>query len=121
MYTIREVSLQHGAHERKRSVITFQERDKQIIGEFLMSDAPMMNFAIIHDLLVVLRGDEQSITRNGNRCSIKITKEQTYIEDLYTDLYEGLHTYAPYTMDTNEILALVRMWKNHLEQYDEES
>lgn|SRR5699024_1115910 len=119
MYTIREVSLQHGTQERKRSVITFKERNKQIIGEFLMSDAPMMNFAIIHDIQVVLRGVESSITRNCNRCSINITKEITYIEDLYTDLYEGLHTYAPYALDTTELLKLIRMWKEHLEQYKE--
>lgn len=117
MYTIREVSLQHGTHERKRSVITFQEREKQIIGEFLMSDAPMMNFAIIHDIEVVLQGIENSITRNGNRCTITIMKYNTHIEDLYSDLYEGLHTYTPFSMDTNEVLALIRMWKNHLDQY----
>ncbi len=119
MYTIREVSLQHGDHQRKRSVITFKDRKKQIVGEFLMSDAPMMDFAIIHDIQVVLRGEEQSITRNGNRCTITITKEITHIEDLYTDLYEGLHTYAPYVMDTKEALTLIRMWKSHLKQFDE--
>lgn len=114
MYTIREVSLQHGAHERKRSVITFQEREKQIIGEFLMSDAPLLEFAIIHDIKLVLHGEEKSITRNGNRCSIIIEKGSTHIEDLYNDLYEGLHTYPPFDMDTVELLDLIRMWKSHI-------
>ncbi len=116
MYAIKEITLQHGQHERKRSVITFEEREKQIVGEFLMSDAPMLQFAIIQDIEIVLRGEESCILRNGNRCSIKITKNTTHIEDLYTDLYEGLHTYAPYEMDTTEVLSLVRMWKKHIEE-----
>lgn len=118
MYTIREVSLQHGAHERKRSVITFNEQKMKIFGEFLMSDAPLMSFAIIHDIELVLQGVEKSISRNGNRCTTTITQDRIYIEDLYTDLYEGLHTYRPCSMDTNEALLLIQMWKKHLEQYE---
>lgn len=120
MYAIKEITLQQGQHERKRSVITFKEREKQIVGEFLMSDAPMLEFAIIQDIDIVLRGEESYILRSGNRCSVKITKDRTYIEDLYTDLYEGLHTYAPYEMDTNEVLSLVHMWKKHIEENEEQ-
>ena len=109
MYQVKEIRLTNGGRERKRLVIEFCDPDKQIVGEFLMSDAPMLNGIILQEIDQVLNGKKRMITSSGNRCFITVKSDVTMIEDLLTAM-EGVEAYPPYTLDTKELRELIVMW-----------
>jgi|SRR5690625_421722 len=116
MYEIREVIVKNGDFERSIWVINFEDSKYDIVGEFLMTDAPMMSYRILEDLKDVLTGKREEATVNGNRCSLRINKECTYIEDLFDGLFEDFDTYSPAHIGTKELRDLIYMWKETTEK-----
>ena len=115
MYEMKEIVLKNGPMERKRLVIEFTGRNKQIIGELLMVDVNVMNQQIVHDLEAVLKGETKEFQFSGNRCYVKGTKDVTYIEDLYEDM-EGMESYPAIEIDTKELLEIIYDWLERLKQ-----
>lgn len=115
MYEIREIAVKRGEEERSLWVIEFEDSSYDIIGEFLMTDAPTKNYRILEDLNKVLNEEEISIKISGNRCSLKISKNQTKMEDLFDGLFEDLETYSPIEIDTQFLRDLILEWKERTE------
>lgn len=114
MYQIREVILKNKSMERKRLIIEFEDPAQAIIGEFLMTDASLLNFSILEDLNKVISKESHYIESSGNRCFLKIKPHKTYIEDLYEGMYTDFETLPAYEMDTKELRDLVVMWKKKI-------
>ena len=87
MYQIREVTLKNGPKERNVLVIDFDDPKMKIVGEFLMADASMLQGKIIQEIDFVLNSEDQTITSNGNRCSLKIGSDTTIISDLFNPAF----------------------------------
>lgn len=109
MYEIREIVLKNGPVERKRLVIEFHNQDQQIVGEFLMVDANLLEGKIVREIKRLMVGEKEEVQFSGNRCFVKVRRDKTYFEDLYEDV-AGMKSYPPYEMDTNEFYELVNMW-----------
>src|SRR5699024_1410767 len=88
MYEIREIELKNDQHVKKRLVITFKNPEEEIIGVFLMTDAPMYHFELIEDIEAVLSGRKKGFTHAGNRCEIEVDVDETIISDLFEDMVE---------------------------------
>lgn len=109
MYEIREIVLKNGPVERKRLVIEFHNQDQQIVGEFLMVDANLLEGKIVREIKRLMVGEKEEVQFSGNRCFVKVRRDKTYFEDLYEGV-AGMKSYPPYEMDTNEFYELVKMW-----------
>lgn len=116
MYHIREVILKSEQAERKRLIIEFDDPNRAIVGEFLMTDASLLNFSVLDELNKVLFGERDYIESSGNRCSLEIRSNQTLIEDLLAGLFTDFDTFPAYEMDTKELRDLVVMWKKESEE-----
>lgn len=115
MYDIKEVVLKGKKHEKKRLVITFHDEAKEIVGEFLMTDAPLMDGEVVHTINKVLQGECKQETFIGQRCHMKIGKKETVISDLYAEI-DGMIPLRTYTINTVKLLELINMWLKQLEQ-----
>lgn len=113
MYEIKEILLKNNTHEKKRLVITFYDETMAIVGEFLMTDAPLMDGEVTNVIEAVLQGNLAETTFTGQRCQLKITETETIIEDLYEDI-EGMIPLKTYTIPTETLLELTYMWLSRL-------
>lgn len=113
MYDIKEILLKNNTHEKKRLVITFYDETMAIVGEFLMTDAPLMDGEVTRVIETVLQGELAETTFTGQRCHLKITNTETTIEDLYEDI-AGMIPLNAYTIPTETLLELTYMWLGRL-------
>lgn len=113
MYEIKEIELKNRSITKKRLVISFHDEKMLIVGEFLMTDASLMDGEVLTLFKSVLTGEKSSETFSGNRCYVIINRDHTVIEDLLDD-----YSYPTYVMDTNELYDLTKMWLKRLAQYD---
>ena len=111
MYSIEEKTLQTGPHQKKVYVITFHDPKQAILGEFLMTDAPLLNYQILGKIEQVLTGECAEVTSSGQRTSLVMKKNTTRIEDMFVDLYPDLTTYPAYTIETVQLKELIQMWR----------
>lgn len=116
MYEIREVIVKNGSLERSIWVINFHDSKYDILGEFLMTDAPAMSYRILKDIEEVLSGERDRARVSGNRCSLEITPELTKLEDLFDGLFENFDTYPPVEIETLLLRDLIVMWKERTEK-----
>lgn len=116
MYEIREIELKNGEHIKKRLVITFADSAYEIVGTFLMSDAPMFQFELIEDVGAVLAGKREPFTMAGNRCELKVDVRETRIEDLFADDASDVSMQAA-TIPTTKLLEWMRMWREELRSF----
>lgn len=99
--------MKNGIHERKKKVIEFDDTNMQIVGEFLMTDAPLLGGEMLKEMNSVLTGQRDEVESSGNRCSVFIQADVTLIEDLF-------ETYPPYKIETKKLRDLTEMWLNKL-------
>lgn len=111
MYTLREVVLKNGPHERKSLVIDFTDPNMDVVGEFLMTDASLLNYEVLRLIDHVLSRHKIEERISGNRCSLTITAAYTRIEDLFVDMFEDVQTYPTYDIETTLLKNLIHMWK----------
>lgn len=111
MYDIREVIVKNGPHERSVWVIDFEDPSMDIIGEFLMTDASMMDYQVLDELNDVLSGTKSDSKFNGNRCILHINGQQTKIEDLFVGLFDDFHTFESCKINTEELRDLIVLWR----------
>lgn len=117
MYTIREITLQHGMKKRIRPVIEFTDADMQIVGEFLMADAPMLQGKVVQEMEAVLDGKKEEIQISGNRTALHVTRARTEVTDLFAGM-DDVNSYPSYQMETNALRNLIVMWLEKLNEYD---
>lgn len=116
MYRIREVVLKHNKHIKKRLVIEFDDPDKALVGEFLMVDAPLDEWAVLDGIDKVLKGEVPEIELSGNRSKIVMTPDKTYVHDLF--LSKGdVPKFPSCELDTEILRELILMWKKEKEKY----
>lgn len=120
LYQLKEVILKNGTHERKRLVIEFLDPNMAIVGEFLMTDANLLQGQILMEIDKVLSEEEPSITSTGNRCALEIKRHKTVIEDLFAGMDE-VDALPTYEIDTKELKNLILMWREKLEAYNEKN
>lgn len=116
MYDIKEIELTNKSMKKKRLVITFHDDKMGIVGEFLMTDAPLIGGNILNVLKSALNDKKNLIHVSGNRTHLQITKSYTTITDLF-DETDGLSPYEQYTIDTKTLYKLTKMWLERLESY----
>jgi len=115
MYKIREVTLKNGPKERNVLVIDFDDPDMQIVGEFLMADASMLQGKILQEIDFVLNNGK-SITSNGNRCSLDVRPDTTIISDLFSGM-TGVDAYPAYEIETEKLRDLIVMWLTEIDKF----
>lgn len=113
MYEIREIELKNDKHVKRRLVITFEDPQEEIIGVFLMSDAPMYQFELIGDLEAVLSGQREPFVQAGNRCEIEVGVKETVISDLFAHMVEDA-AMPSVTLKTEKLLQYIKMWQEAL-------
>lgn len=111
MYHFKEVMFAGGEKERKVLVISFDEPCKQILEEFLMADASMLNYSVLDQIEKVLTGEVEKVETSGNRCSLLIKKEVCYLEDLLEGMFDDFDTYPALEIPTREFRDLIVMWQ----------
>ncbi len=109
MYQIREVELRNGSQYKKRLVIEFNDSKMQIVGEFLMADAPIIGGQILKEIDNVLEGKQDFIESSGNRTHLIVGPEYTKIEDLF-DFVEEVSEYPTFNIKTKMLRELIIMW-----------
>lgn len=119
MYQIREVTLKNKHEERKRLVIEFEDPAQAIVGEFLMTDASLLNYSVLEDLNKVIAKECTNLESSGNRCFLKIKPDKTYLEDLFEGLFTDVDTLPPYEINTKKLRDLVVMWKEKMAELNE--
>lgn len=111
MYQFKEVKLKNAKKQGTVLAIGFDEPAYAIVGEFLMSDASMFDYAIIKDIEAVLNDEKEVVKTSGNRCALTIRKDTTKIEDLLDGMFDDVVTYEPIVMSTKELKHLTNVWK----------
>lgn len=119
MYNLKKVPLKNskGEEEDNVLVIEFTDPEMAIIGEFLMTDAPLHNFAVLQVIEEILEQKIPPQIINGNRCSLEVGKNKAVIKDMLINFFEGVQTYPSYTIETNKLRELIEMWKRELEAF----
>lgn len=117
MYHIREITLKNNTLQKKRLIIEFDEQEKMIVAEFLMSDATLLNNAILKEIDEVLSGEQKKIESSFNRCSLEITKKITTFNDLFEDIL-GLDALIEYKMSTIELRNLIKKWFYEIDAFN---
>lgn len=110
MYEIREVVIGSGKNERKRLIIEFLHPSEAILGEFLMTDASLLNKEILQEIEEVLEGKEDFIIGSGNRCGWKIDREKAIINDLFEGMDPDIPFLPTCTVETVKLYELLHMW-----------
>src|SRR5690625_2433719 len=110
MYQIKEVTLQHGKHTRRRLVIEFDESKYAILSEFLMSDAPMLQRELMKEVKEVLECQRKAVKGSGNRTSWSINEEQAVIEDLFTYMDQNIPSYPTCIIETSKLYDIMFEW-----------
>lgn len=120
LYTFREVILKNESYERKRLVIDFSKKDMAIVGEFLMSDAHLVNGKVLKEINDVIAGKKETILSSGNRCAWEIHADTTIISDLFVDM-DGVQSYAAYEIETPELKRLIEIWLKKVAEFGKEN
>src|SRR5690625_3794768 len=111
MYSIEEKVLTNNSLTKKIPIISFHNPEMAIVAEFLMTDAPMLQFSVLEKIDQVLSGKKEKIHSSGQRTSWVLKKDVTKIEDLFDGLYEGVKTHPPVKIETKLLKDLIYMWQ----------
>lgn len=120
VYKIKEVILNHGKYQRKRLVIEFERLENAVLGEFLMTDAPLLSWSILQEMKDVLFGEIEVVQGSGNRTSWIIEKEITIISDLFSDMEEDIPVMESCTIETKKLYELTEMWQEKTQQFNKQ-
>lgn len=111
MYEFKEVVLKNDNTEKIILVIEFTNPKYAIVAEFLMSDASLMNYAVLDEIDKILSGEVNTYSTSGNRCSLEIGQETTLIEDLLEDMFDDFEAYEAVEISTEELKELILVWR----------
>lgn len=111
MYHIKEMTFKNEPTERKALVIEFDDSRMDIVGEFLMTDASLVNYSVLEEIEKVLSGRIDHVESSGNRCFLDIKKDKTLMNDLFEGMFDGFDTFLPYEIDTIVLRDLIVMWR----------
>lgn len=110
MYKIKEVTLKQGEYQRKRLVIEFENPEQAILGELLMTDAPLLSWKLLREINSVLSGELSEVKGSGNRTSWIINAEKSIIEDLHAHLADDIPSMKTCVIETRKLYDLLKMW-----------
>lgn len=116
MYYLKEIELKNKKAQKKRLVIEFDDLNKAILAEFLMSDVTLLNNSILNDIVDVLSGEKIKVELNFNRCGVIITKKEAVLNDLYEDML-GDDALPEYKLATIELQAIIKSWLYELRMF----
>lgn len=121
MYHFKEVTIQNKQKTKEENVlvIEFTDPSMAIVGEFLMTDASLVNNSVLSDIEDIIACRSKSKTVTGNRCSLEIKRDQTIISDLFEDMFDGLETYPTYEIGTKQLRNLIVMWKKEKDKFNQ--
>lgn len=109
-YEIKEIELQNKNKIRPRLIITFADSNYELLGEWLMVDAPLFNWHVLDKIQKVLANEKEKFQSSGNRTSITITKDKTIIEDLLASIVDDGDLLATVVLDTVEFQGVLLQW-----------
>lgn len=121
MYQIREITLSNEQMEKKSLIIEFDDSRMNIVGEFLMTDASLVNFSVLDNIEKVLSGELSQSESSGNRCFLAINKEKTVLSDLFEGMFDGFDTLPSREIETKLLRDLIIMWKDKLASFREKN
>lgn len=109
-YEIKEVELRNNSITKKRRIIQFADEQYEILAEFLMSDAPLMDWQIVREVENVVNGNATSIKSSGNRTHIHVTLEETVLTDLLASIENDFSALQPLRIKTENLYSLLQRW-----------
>lgn len=121
MYKFKEIELKNKDQTKKVLAVEFEEKKMGIVGEFLMTDASLLDYSILSKFDQVLTGISNHEESNGNRCGLVIERNTTKIEDLFEDLFDDFNTYEPYEMSTVKLRELIVTWRDKQDEFNQEN
>lgn len=110
MYQIKEITLHHGKQTRKRLIIEFNNQENAILGEFLMTDAPMFHGELLNEVKAVLKDEREIVNGSGNRTSWNIDKQKAVIDDLFAEMEENFTSYPSTIIETTKLYDIMTVW-----------
>lgn len=117
MYQIRKVVFKNEPIERKTLVIEFDNPQMDIVGEFLMTDASLVQYSVLDQIEKVLSGEIDVSESSGNRCMLEIKRDKTLLSDLFEGMFDGFDTFPAYEIETELLKDLIIMWKSSIEVF----
>lgn len=117
-YELKEITLHHKDRTRRKLVIEFSNPNFAIFGEYLMVDAPLLNWHILKEIKYVLANEKERVTSSGNRTIITITKEKTVIEDLLDGLADEDDLLAPVIIETETFYDVLVKWYDAVAKFN---
>lgn len=119
MFEITVKTLKHGDRQRKRLMIQFTDPNLEIIAEFLMTDAELLERKILRELEDVLSARQTTAQFSGNRTNIKMNKQITEITDLFFGLDDNMETYQAVEIDTEKFKNIIDEWFSAVDKFNE--
>lgn len=117
MYHFKEIELKNKDQTKKRLIIEFTENDMEIVADYLMSDASLLDYSVLSQIDQVLSGLSKHEESNGNRYSLVIKRDTTTITDLFADLYDDFDAYESYEINTVKLRELIAMWRDETQAF----
>ncbi len=111
MYSFREIDLSNGS---KRLAIDFDDKSKNLLSIFLMTEVRTFHKYIIPCLDDVLSGQTDSDEFNGNACGMEIHGGITRIVDNLAP--DGIGDAVE--ISTKELRELIDIWLNKLNDFN---
>lgn len=121
MYEIKVKTLHHKGRRRKRLVIEFTDKKKEILQEFLMTDALLLDGELIQEVEALLRGDRMLVSGSGNRTSWHIDKECAVIDDLFADMGIDLPLFTSTAIETTKLYDIMIAWLQAQEDFSKDN
>lgn len=119
-YEIKVIELQNKNETRKRLVIEFNNEKYALLAEYLMIDAPLLNWRILSELEKVLGNKQSKIQLTGNRTTISMTKDHTTIRDALADMMGDTSKLESILMKTDKFKQILVQWyEKYTEFYNE--
>jgi|SRR5690625_6159994 len=119
MYELKTVTVHGKGKQQKKDVLVAEVSDERfaIIGAFLMTDAPLMNYAVLKRIDAVLTGEETESTFSGNRCSVTIKPDVSELEDLFAGMGDDVPAYETCEIETERVKDVILKWKKDKEAF----
>lgn len=117
VYTIKTVTLKNADLTKEVPVIDFDDSQKAILAEFLMSDSALLAEEINQAIKEISEGKRREAEWTGNRCTLTMNDSTAVIKDSLAGTYKNTATYPSCEIDVTQLQQLMDMWLEVKKKY----
>jgi len=117
LYKVREIELKNKNQTIKRLIIEFEDSACAILAEYLMVDAPLLNWKVINEMDAVLNERKKETQLSGNRTLITVNNLETKIEDLLAGMVDESDKLPTVVIETDAFHHILINWYETLSKF----